>query len=130
MRNNRSADIDILIHILRYCNNVLELIERFGNDISIFKNDIAYRDSVSMNILQIGELAGKLSEDYRTKTKDKLPWAAMKSMRNFFAHNYGNMDVNVIWATAINNIPEVKKFCESETAGAVAEDSNGEFLDI
>lgn len=130
MRNNPSADIDILIHILRYCNNVLELIERFGKDINIFKNDIAYRDSVSMNILQIGELAGKLSEEYRMKTKDKLPWAAMKSMRNFFAHNYGNMDVNVIWATATSNIPEVKKFCETETAGYSAENSDDDITEI
>lgn len=130
MRNNKSADIDILVHILRYCNNIRELIERFGEDIEIFKQDIAYRDSVSMNILQIGELAGRLSEEYRMETKDKLPWNAMKSMRNFFAHNYGNMDINVIWSTAINNIPDVRKFCESETAGLVNDYSDDEFESI
>ena len=112
MRANQQVDMDILQHILRYCCNVKQLIERFGADIEIFKADLAYRDSVSMNILQIGELAGKLSEEYRKQTQDKLPWSAMKRMRNFFAHNYGNMDVNVIWATAVNNIPEVKEFCE------------------
>ena len=130
MKNNASADTDILIHILRHCNNVSELIKRFGNDIEIFKQDIAYRDSVSMNILQIGELAGRLSEEYRMKTKDKLPWQAMKSMRNFFAHNYGNMDINVIWLTAINNIPEVQKFCENETKGFNNTDSNVDIVDI
>lgn len=36
-----------------------------------------------MNILQIGELAGKLTEDYRAETNDVIPWTAIKSMRNF-----------------------------------------------
>lgn len=58
MRDNQHVDMDILQHILRYCNNVEQLIDRFGCDIEIFKADLAYRDSVSMNILQIGELAG------------------------------------------------------------------------
>ena len=75
MRNNKSADIDILVHILRYCNNIRELIERFGEDIEIFKQDIAYRDSVSMNILQIGELAGRLSEEYRRENKKNFQYA-------------------------------------------------------
>ena len=130
MRNDLSADMDILLHILRYCNNITALIERFGKDIDIFKRDLAYRDSVSMNILQIGELSGRLSEEYRRKTKEQLPWTAMKSMRNFFAHNYGNMDVNVIWATAINNIPEVKKFCEHETEGFYVNNPNDDIVDI
>lgn len=114
MKNNPQANIDILKHILKYCNNIEQLIGRFGKDIETFRNDLAYRDAVSMNILQIGELTGKLSEDYREATKDRLPWSAMKKMRNFFAHNYGNMDLNVIWSTATNNIPEVKAFCEEQ----------------
>lgn len=123
MKNNPQVNLDILKHILRYCNNISELIERFGKNIQNFKTDIAYRDSVSMNILQIGELAGKLTEDYRAETKDTIPWTAIKSMRNFFAHNYGNMDLNVIWSTAIQNIPEVKKFCEIEIARMEADGS-------
>lgn len=116
MTNSIQANIDILRHILRYCDNIEQLIVRFGKDVETFKNDLAYRDAVSMNILQIGELTGRLSEEYRLATKDRLPWAAMKSMRNFFAHNYGNMDLSVIWSTAVNNIPEVKKFCEEQIA--------------
>ena len=116
MKNSIQANIDILRHILRYCDNIEQLIIRFGKDVEIFKNDLAYRDAVSMNILQIGELTGRLSEEYRSATKNRLPWAAMKSMRNFFAHNYGNMDLSVIWSTAVNNIPEVKKFCEEQIA--------------
>ena len=97
--------------MLRYCENIEQLIGRFGDDYSVFESDLAYRDSVSMNILQIGELASHLSEEYRSTTKERMPWVAMKSMRNFFAHNYGQIDFHIVWATAIENIPEVKKFC-------------------
>ncbi|MCQ2432473.1 MAG: DUF86 domain-containing protein [Clostridia bacterium] len=35
-------------------------------------------------------------------------------MRNFFAHNYMQMDTRLIWLTAINDIPKVKVFCENK----------------
>lgn len=108
------ANIDILRHILRYCENIETLINRFGNDITVFKKDMAYRDAVSMNILQIGELANHLSEEYRLLTKGKIPWAAIRAMRNLFAHNYGQMDVDVIWNTAAEDIPRLKNFCEEQ----------------
>lgn len=114
MKNDLQTNVDVLRHILRYCNNIELLINRFGKDFEIFTDDIAYRDSISMNILQIGELTGKLTEEYRDATKSRLPWSAMKKMRNFFAHNYGNMDLKIIWQTATDNIPEVKAFCEEQ----------------
>ncbi len=114
MRNSPQANIDILKHILRYCNNIEQLIERFGKDFSAFKSDLAFRDSVSMNILQIGELVGHLSEDYRIATKEHIPWRAIKNMRNLFAHSYGNMDLETIWSTAIESIPELKAFCSEQ----------------
>ncbi len=108
------ANIDILRHIAKYCENIEALIQRFGKDAAAFKEDMAYHDAVSMNILQIGELANHLSEEYRRLTKEKMPWAAIRAMRNLFAHNYGQMDLAVIWKTATEDIPELKKFCEEQ----------------
>ncbi len=112
MRNKDKSDIDILRHMLRYCNNIEELIQRFGNDFSIFEKDIAFRDAVSMNILQIGELTGRLSEEYRSRTSSEIPWKAIKGMRNLFAHNYLQMDTEVIWSTAVESIPQLQEFCK------------------
>lgn len=83
MRNSPQANIDILTRILKYCKNIEKLIERFGKDYTIFQNDLAYKDAISMNILQIDELSGHLSEEYRIATKDRMPWKSIKSMRNF-----------------------------------------------
>lgn len=118
MKNSPQANIDILRHILKYCNRIEGYIERFGNDFTAFKEDMAYRDSVSMNILQIGELAGHLSDDYRTATADRMPWRSIRAMRNLFAHDYGQMNVEIMWSTAIESIPQLKMFCEEQIENA------------
>lgn len=82
MRKSFRTDFDILCHILRYCERIENIIERFGCEEEIFKRDMAYRDAVSMNLLQNGELAGHLSEDYRSQTRSEMNWSAIKSMRN------------------------------------------------
>lgn len=112
------ADFDILCHILRYCERIENIIERFGCEEEIFRSDMAYRDAVSMNLLQIGELAGHLSDGYRSQTRNKMNWAAIKGMRNLFAHDYGNMDEQVIWNTANESLQELKDFCLEEIAKA------------
>lgn len=77
-------------------------------------DDSDFRDSVSMNLLQIGELVGHLSEEYRQSTAGDIDWRAIRGMRNFFAHGYGAMDVALIWRTAIENVPSLSMFCQSE----------------
>ena len=111
---NLQVNIDILKHIKRYCDEVQTFIERFGNDINIFKNDTAFRAAVSMNVLQIGELSNHLTEDFRDNTKNEIPWKEVKAMRNLFAHRYGKMNMDTIWATATEDIPLLQEFCERQ----------------
>lgn len=67
-----------------------------------------------MNIFQIGELAGHLSENYREATSDKMAWRAIRAIRNLFAHNYSQMNIKIVWATAVEIIPQLKAFCAEE----------------
>ena len=59
-----------------------------------------------------------------------MPWPAIKAMRNLFAHNYGQMNLSVIWSTATENIPQLKAFCEAEISKAAPENDNDEDIDI
>lgn len=70
-----------------YCEDILKSVKRFGNDKVVFDVDNDYRNSVCMSLLQIGELTGHLTEDFREETKNKIFWPAIKGMRNLFAHN-------------------------------------------
>lgn len=109
-----SRDISILKHMLKYCNEIENTINRFGNDIEMFKNDNDYKDSLSMKIFQIGELANHLTDEYLEETKNKINWNAIRGMRNRFAHGYGKMDLTKIFYTGIEDIPIIKKFLENE----------------
>ena len=84
----------------------------FGREFDVFLEDQDYMDSVSMNLLQIGELAGKFSDAYVQKTKPQMDWRAIKNMRNMFAHDYGSMDKDRIWQTATEDVPALKAYCE------------------
>ena len=108
--NNR--DRQIIQHILKYCEKIECTVHRFGADSAVFIADPDYRDSVAMNLLQIGELAGKLSADYILSSGQN--WRAIKNMRNMFAHDYGSMDIDRIWDTVVLDIPELKRFCQNE----------------
>ena len=73
-----------------------------------------YPRSVSFSILQIGELSGGLSAEYRQATANRVQWGPMKAMRNLVAHNYGRMDQAIIWETATVDIPALLQFCEEQ----------------
>ena len=108
-----SPDLQRIAHIRDYCAEIAATIRRYGDSFDVFCEDTDYQKSVSFSILQIGELSGKLSEEFREQTAAVIPWSAIKGMRNFFAHNYGSMSRDVIWKTAIEDIPPLLDFCNS-----------------
>ena len=109
-----NRDQSILQHIKGHCEDIEGFLERFGKDFDIFTSDKAYFNAVSMGILQIGELAGSLSEEYRAETSRKIPWSNIKGMRNIVAHDYGSVDEELLWETATEDIPVLLQFCSSE----------------
>ncbi len=109
-----NRDITILKHMLRYCNEIEKTICRFGDNIENFKKDNDYKDSLSMKIFQIGELANHLTDEYLEDTKNEMNWNAIRGMRNRFAHGYGKMDSTKIFYTALEDIPVIKKFIEEQ----------------
>lgn len=63
VQNNR--EIDIISHILEYCKQIEECRSRFGDSVEHFMSDAIYRNAVSMAEFQIGELSGRLSDDFK-----------------------------------------------------------------
>lgn len=109
-------DKSILLRIKDYCCDIDGFIRRFGRDYGIFTADRAYFNAVSMCILQIGELSGSLSEEYRAETSGQIPWTEIRGMRNIVAHEYGSLDEELVWETAVDDVPLLREFCEAELA--------------
>lgn len=61
-------------------------------------------DSMLFRMIQISENAKKLSDEYRFE-KDNIPWNAMYGLRNRIVHDYGNIDLAVVYDTLKNDIP-------------------------
>ena len=109
-----SPDLQRIQHIRDYCDEIRKTIQRYGADFAVFDQDADYQRSISFCILQIGELSGGLSEEYRKVTSSRVQWGSMKGMRNLVAHNYGSMDREIIWETAMVDIPALKQFCDEQ----------------
>ncbi len=109
----KDSDVQRIQHIKTYCEDITDAIKRFGNDFTIFNNDKDYFNSVSMSLMQIGELSIGLSDDFKERTKAQMPWGLIRGMRNMFAHAYASIDKISIWETAVDNIPELTNFCDS-----------------
>ena len=58
-------DLSILQHIVSYCEQIEQAVEHFGNEATIFAENKIYRNATALCILQIGELVGKLTEEFR-----------------------------------------------------------------
>ena len=103
-------NISILEHIVSYCDQIGETVKRFGNNYTLFANDAIYRNAAALCILQIGELVGKLSDDFR-EAHPGVPWRQIKAMRNIVAHSYGSVDPEITWEIITEDIPQLKDYC-------------------
>ena len=115
-----SPDLQRIKHIRDYCTEIEKTVTRYGRAFAIFDSDPDYQRSVSFSILQIGELSGGLSQEYRQATADRVQLGPIKGMRNLVAHNYGSMSREIIWETATTDIPALKRFCEEQLANTDA----------
>ncbi|MBR1423674.1 MAG: DUF86 domain-containing protein [Ruminococcus sp.] len=105
-------DINVLKHMLEYCNDITTDCNRMGNDLETFKNDKLYQKAVTMSLLQIGELTTHLTDEFKEQTADELDWRNLKGLRNIVAHRYGTIQFDTIWNIKENDIPQIVSFCK------------------
>jgi uncharacterized protein with HEPN domain len=108
----KDSDLQKLKYIRGYCNDINATIIRFGNSYETFSNDIVYKNSVAMSIIQIGELAGSLSDEFKEKTSSQMQWGVIRGMRNLIEHSYTTLNIEDIWEVATKDIPALSKFCD------------------
>ena len=61
-------------------------------------------DSMLFRLIQVSESAKKLSDDYK-RTNPDIPWMAVYGLRNRIVHDYGSVDLSIVYATLKNDIP-------------------------
>ena len=109
--NTQSRDLQIIEKILKYCCEIDHAHSEFGCSYDIFSSNPTYRNAIAMCLMQIGELTVKLSDEFKNSYTE-IPWRAIKGMRNMVAHEYANIDIDVVWATSISSISQLRDFCQ------------------
>jgi len=107
-----NSDVQRIRHIKSYCEDIAKTVKRCGNSYETFSLDIDFSNSISMSLMQIGELTSGLSDGFKDQTHQQITWAPIKAMRNMFAHAYAAMNKEVIWETATKDIPNLQDFCK------------------
>ena len=108
--NRLNRDASILRHMSAHCEKIGRSVARFGRDRETFIADEDYHDSVTMSVLQIGELAGHLSDEFRAAHAE-IPWRQIKQLRNIAVHQYETLNYKTVWDILTDDIPQLAAFC-------------------
>jgi len=95
---------------LKHIRDAIDQIYRYTNDISeeTFMAEEIIQDAVIRQLEIIGEAAKNLSEVIRLK-EAKIPWKKMARMRDYLAHHYFRIDIDIVWTTIQEDLPSLKK---------------------
>lgn len=106
MTDNRINDQLIRMHSC--CEHILDFTQSLS--FQEFAEDLRTQQAVIMNILLIGEVATKLTQKFPdiTTIYPDIPWNNIRGMRNRIAHEYFDLDLNIIWQTIHTAIPSLK----------------------
>lgn len=92
-------------------------IEEYTKGLSFenFSNDKKTIDAVVRNIEIIGEAARNIPKEF-TVNNPQVPWGRMISMRNKVIHEYFGVDLDILWKTINEDLPELKNQLRQGTA--------------
>lgn len=111
---NLSKDLTILLHIKGYCKEVEETLNLIDKDYKKFNESFIIKNSLCMDLLQIGELTNRISSEYLEQTKNEMNWNAIRGMRNRLAHEYLKIDYDIVFDVSMNDIPKLDTFITKE----------------
>lgn len=102
-------DVPHLVDIVRSARIVQSYLD--GITQSAFIRNVQLQDSVIRRLEIIGEAAGRVSSSFR-RTHPAIPWSRMIGMRNRVIHVYDAVDLDIVWLTVHQRIPELLALLE------------------
>ncbi|MCI5687634.1 MAG: DUF86 domain-containing protein [Emergencia sp.] len=108
MKRDPMDDVITIRKMLNYCKDIEALMDKYERNFQLYQTEISYQYSCNMCIIQIGELVSRLSEEFLEKHSE-IPWHAIKAMRNLHAHDYDNINFEIVWETLTKDIPELEE---------------------
>lgn len=94
-----------------YVNQICDAINKIqdytveGRD--VFYETIIIQDAVMRNIEIIGEIAKRVSDDFKVKY-DTVPWRKMAGIRDVLIHDYDSIDMSIVWNVISMELPKIR----------------------
>lgn len=99
-----------LEHMVDAGETVLHLVDkRVRADLD---SDVALRLALVRAIEIVGEAASRVSSETRDAFA-MIPWAAIVGMRNRLSHAYFDIDYDIVWRTATDEVPSLLRLLRS-----------------
>jgi uncharacterized protein with HEPN domain len=103
------TDYLYLNHINDACSQIGVYIEKVDKD--KFTINKLVQDGVIRQLEIIGEAARKISTKTREAYKE-IDWGNITGMRDKLIHDYTGVDLEIVWKTVKEDVPELKKQIE------------------
>ncbi|MFC2089828.1 DUF86 domain-containing protein [Bacteroidota bacterium] len=100
-------DFGCILSIINSIDRIKEYSKPFKTADDFFNNTISF-DAALMNFIVIGEMAEKLSDEFRSETDAEIDWFKIKGFRNIIAHNYFGIDAEEVWQIIHDSLGELK----------------------
>lgn len=100
---------DYLAHIIQAIQRIHHYTEDI-DEVGFLKNELV-QDAVIRNIEIIGEASNSIDKYYQSfaKLHPELPLVFAYEMRNAVAHGYFKVDLEIVWKTIKNDLPELEQ---------------------
>ena len=104
---NANRLIDYLEHMQQAAMDACAFVQ--GTAREDFQQDKRTQQAVIMSLIIVGEAATKVMDSHADFAQEhpQVPWRGMRGMRNRMAHGYFDIDLDMVWNTVQNALPEL-----------------------
>lgn len=100
-------------------------LDRLLNDLSTIERHMAHateerfaadevlQDAMMFRLIQVSENTRKLTDAFKA-CYPQMPWSDVYGLRNRIVHDYGAVDLHIVYVTLTKDIPQLKKLLEQE----------------
>jgi uncharacterized protein with HEPN domain len=99
-----SRDAGYLLDMLEHARGVVSTVG--GLTLAEYSADDTLRLAVERRIEIIGEAARRVSDPFK-EAHPEIPWRKIVAQRNVLAHEYGEVEDDLVWQVATSSLPEL-----------------------
>ena len=107
MSKNSHKDFACLLNMLDSIKKIKTYSNPYKSADELYTDSKTF-DAVLMNFIVIGEMAEKLTEDFKQLTDSQFDWFKIRGFRNIIAHNYFGIDAEEVWQIIENSLPDLE----------------------